>query len=454
MIITVMARKIYLFLLLFAWIGVHAQQELPFNGQESSTSQVFTSLDQLLDYTSDNSLTLRNQEVQLEQAQKAKLAAALGTIDVTGSLLSAQFTDNTTLGVNLFPAEIFGGEAGTFREVQVGVRYNSNLTSYADLKLLNPSGWSNLKLAKINIDLTRSNQRLTLKELHESIASLYYNIVQLEEQIRNLEEQVAVADTLVQITRNKYEEGLVNQQEVNESHINLLNLEESVTQLRYMQDQTYLSLKILCDIPEEMELSIVGRLSEPIPSLSGPRVERNELNLQHAIFQENYARTNYEGSKAAFMPTLSLQLSNSHNLYNTEFSPFSGNWINSNYISVNLNIPIPSAQRISQTYNAKFEHQMAINQTEQARRQVDLDQEALATEYKQALSQQKTDQQVLALRTDSFRRNQSLYEEGIIGLDAVLNSFTAMVNAQYSLISSQANVQLTLSNIHINNQIR
>ena len=154
------------------------------------------------------------------------------------------------------------------------------------------------------------------------------------------------------------------------------------------------------------------------------------------------------------MPTLSLQLSNSHNLYNTEFSPFSGNWINSNYISVNLNIPIPSAQRISQTYNAKFEHQMAINQTEQARRQVDLDQEALATEYKQALSQQKTDQQVLALRTDSFRRNQSLYEEGIIGLDAVLNSFTAMVNAQYSLISSQANVQLTLSNIHINNQIR
>ena len=108
----------------------------------------------------------------MDQAKKAKLAAALGTIDMNGALLSAQFTDNTTLGVNLFPAEIFGGEPGTFKEVQMGVRYNTNLTNYADIKLVNPAGWSNLKLSKINIDLTSSNNQLTLKNLQENIAGL------------------------------------------------------------------------------------------------------------------------------------------------------------------------------------------------------------------------------------------------------------------------------------------
>jgi len=446
-------KQIYLIILLLACLGVSAQQNSSWEEATPLEPRVFSDLDQVLAYTSQNSLTLQNQEIQLDQAQKAKLAAVLGTIDITGALLSAQFTDNTTLGVSLFPAEIFGGEAGTFQEVQMGVRYNTNLTNYADVKLLNPSGWSNLKLAKINIDLTRASNKLTLKQLHENIASTYYNIVQLNEQIQNIEQQVAVADTLAQITRNKYEEGLTNQQDVNDSQINLLTLEESLNQLRYMREQSYLSLKILCDIPEEENIQIAAGL--PVPSAYyGPKVEYNELNLQQALFQESYAKASYDGAKAAFMPTLSLQLSNSNNLYNTEFSPFSGNWINSNYIGVNLNIPIPSSQRISQTYNSKFEYQMAQNQTEQARRQVSLDRDALASEYQQAVSQQKTDREVLDLRTDSFKRNQSLYIEGIIGLDVVLNSFTAMVNAQYALISSQANVQLTLSHIDINNQIR
>ncbi|MEM7658650.1 MAG: TolC family protein [Bacteroidota bacterium] len=443
----------FLFLLLFGGLGLQAQPSADRGGNETQPTKVFTSLEEVFQYTSQTSLTLQNQEIQLDQAKKAKLAAALGTLDVTGSLLSAQFTDNTTLGVNLFPAEIFGGEAGTFKEVQMGVRYNTNLTNFADIKLLNPSGWSNLQLAKINIDLTRSNNQLSLKQLQENIAMSYYNVVQLNEQILNLGQQVAVADTLALITRNKYEEGLVNQQEVNDSYINQLNLEENLSQLGYMREQAYLSLKILCDIPETDIIDIQAGL-EPTPALYGPRVELNELNLQHAIFQEKYADASYKGAKAAFMPSLSLQLSNSNNLYNTEFSPFSGNWINSNYIGVNLNVPIPSANRISQTYNAKFEHQMAMNQTEQARMQAKLDQETLKSEYEQAVSQVETDRKVVDLRTDSFQRNQYLYREGIIGLDVVLNSFTAMVNAQYSLISAQANVQLTLSNINIHNQIR
>ncbi|MEM6347090.1 MAG: TolC family protein [Bacteroidota bacterium] len=417
------------------------------------STRVFNELEDLLDYTDKQSVSLKNNAIQLDQAKKAKLAAVYGTIDVTGSLLSAQFTNNTQLGVSLFPAEIFGGEPGTFREVEMGVQYNTNLTSFADVKLVNPAGWSDLKLAKVNIDLTNSNNQLSLKQMQESVAANYYNIVLIQEQIRSTEQNLAVADTLHQITTQKFEEGLLSQIDVNESKINYLNTEETIAQLEYLLEQYYISLKILCDIPENETISITELKRSPQEAM-GPTVALNQLSLSNALLREEYARQSYKGAKAAMMPTLSLQLSNSYNLYNTEFEPFTGNWINSNYIGLNLSVPIPNAKRISQSSMAKYDQQMAINNTEQARNQAILDQQNLEADYKKALSQFEADEEVLALRKDSFAKNQELYKEGLVSLEVVLNSFNAMVNAEYSLIASDVNIELSIANININNNIR
>lgn len=415
-------------------------------------TRTFSSLEELWSYSAEQSLTLQNNNIQMDAARKAKLAAVLGTIDLTGNLLSAQFTNNTTLGVTPFPAEIFGGEPGTFKDVQTGVQYNTNLTNYAEVKLINPTGWTNLKLSKINIDLTESNNQMTVKTLQENVAATYYNIVNLTEQIESSQENLVVADTLFQIARSKYEEGLVKQQDVNDSRVNYLQTEEQIRQLEYMREQTYLSLKLLCDIPETENIVIQDN---PAPKLfRQPTVLLNELNLTNAMLKEQYAQQNYKASKAAFVPTVSLQLSNSNNLYNTEFEPVTGNWINSNYVGLRLNIPIPNANQISRKYSAQFDHQLALNQTQQARNQATLDQQTLQSEYKQALSQFETNKEIKDLREDSYFKNQNLYREGIIGLDVVLNSYNAMVNADWNLISSKVNVELVGANIEINNTVR
>ncbi|MEM6632852.1 MAG: TolC family protein [Bacteroidota bacterium] len=423
------------------------------NVRGANSPRVFKSLAEVLEFTTRQSITLQSQGIEMDQAKKAKLAAVLGTIDVSGNLLSGQFTNNTKLGVNLFPAEIFGGEAGTFEEVQLGVQYNTDLTSYAAIKLINPGGWSNLKLAKINIDLTRSSHLLTLKELQENIASNYYNIVNVTEQIASSKQNLVVADTLNQITQNKFWEGLLNQQDVNDSQVNYLNTLETINQLEYLLEQYYISLKILCDIPDTEAISIAQSSTKREEAIQ-PMVSLNTLALDNLLLQEEYARASNQYAKAAFLPTLSLQLSNSYNLFNTEFRPFSGNWINSNYIGLNLTIPIPSTQTIAQKYDATYEHQLAINATEQARIQASLDQKSLVTEYDKAVSQARSDKKILDLHRDSFTKDQNLFREGLIGLDVVLDSFNTMVNAQYSLISSEVNVHLTLANININNTLR
>jgi hypothetical protein len=412
----------------------------------------FQSVDELIAYTAEHSITLQNNEVRLDQARKAKLSATLGTIDVTGSLLSAQFTDNTTLGVNLFPAEIFGGEPGTFQEVQMGVRYNTNLTNFADIKLVNPVGWTQLGLSKINIDLTASNNQLTVKQLQENITISYFNIVHLQQQIENTRQNLSASDTLLFIIQEKFAAGLGKQQDVNDALTNHLQIEESIRQMEFLLEQYILSLKLLCDIPEATPLAI----SQGTPTLPGEQavVALNQLELKNAILQEQYAQKNYQAARATFSPTVSLQLSNSNNLYNQELEPLSGDWINSNYIGLRVNVPIPNSQMLSKKYTTQYDYQMAQNRTEQVRNQAILDQKTLELEYQQALSQVDSDAAILALQQDTYQKNKNLYEEGLLSLEHTLNSFNQLLNAEYNLIKAQVNVDMILAKINVNNNIR
>ena len=448
-----MARKSLLILIVLLSLKEAAAQSTISSDANNTASKVFGSLNELLEYTSINSITLQNNSIKLDQAKKSKLAAIIGTIDVTGNLLSNQFTNNTRLPVNIFPAEIFGGTPGTFQEVQTGVQYNTNVTNYADIKIINPVGWSNLKLAKINIDLSTSNNQISLKNLQENIANNYYNIINVLEQLESTKQNLAVADTLYQITKNKFNEGLLNKQTLNDSKINYLNTKENIHQLDYLLIQYYLSLKLLCDIPEEENIKI-KRIESAKDSLTTENVELNKLALNNSLLQEKYALTNLKNAKAAFLPTLSLQLSNSNNLYNSEFDPLSGNWINSNYIGVKMTLPIPSSQNISKKFNAKFDYKLAKNNSEQERIQANLDQKSLENDYEKALSQYKNNIEIISLAKESFYKNQNLYEEGVINLETVLNSYTDMVSAQFNFIISEVNVQLAKSKININNNIR
>ena len=103
--------------------------------------------------------------------------------------------------------------------------------------------------SKINIKITETDNKLNQKNLYENIASTYYNIVQLNAQLESTKQNLLVADTLLQVTENKYKQGIAKQQDINESRVNQLTIKENINQIAYLIKQHYLSLKILADIP-------------------------------------------------------------------------------------------------------------------------------------------------------------------------------------------------------------
>jgi len=411
----------------------------------------FHSLEAFIAYSQEKSLVLQSNQIRLEQAQKAKLAAILGTADPLASI-TGSFINNTKLPVNLFPAEAFGGQAGTYRQVQMGVQYTTATTQSIDIKIINPAGWENLKLAKINIDLTESNNQISQKNLQESIATSYFNILTLQEQLKSTQRNLSVADTLRQIAQNKYDLGLSKLQEVNDTKVNYLAVQENIRQIEFLIKQHYIILKILCDIPENEEIKI--EQSVDFQNTARPSIEASSLTTNNSLLKEQYAWSTFNQTRKTSLPTLSFVASNSYQLFNTEFKMFDGNWINSNYIGLKLNFVLPNATMIANKTQARYNYELTKKATEQARIKASLESTQLANDFDKMASQASTNQEIYDLRKDSYQKNKNLYHEGLLGLDQTLNSFNAMINAEYSLISSKISVLLNQSKIDIHNKIR
>lgn len=417
-----------------------------------SAQRSFENLDAILAYANSKSIAIQSNDIRLLQAKKAKLAAKLAIADPMANI-NGNFTNNTRLPVNLFPAEIFGGQKGEFREVQTGVQYNTASSQNLDIKLLNLEGWQNYKLADINIQISETDSRLNLKNLQENIASAYYNIVQLNAQLESTKQNLLVADTLFQVAQNKYKQGIVKQQDVNDSRVNQLTIKENIKQIEYLIKQNYISLKILADIPESENIEITEKVAVNIP-LVKPLVQFNDLLVRSNMLKEKYALSYVEKTKKAMTPTLSFVASNSFNQFNNDFTFFGGKWITSNYIGLKLNFALPNANTISNKTKAYFDYELAKKNTQQAQIKADLSTKQLNNDFDKAISQQQSHAEILEIQRDTYEKNKNLYTEGLISIDRTLSSFNAMLNANYNLISSKVSILSAKSKIDINNKIK
>jgi outer membrane protein TolC len=415
--------------------------------------KVFSNPEDLVNYAKEKSISVRNNDLKLTQAKRARLAAIYGIPDPSGSV-SSSYTNNARLPVNFFPGELLGGEPGTFKEVQLGIQYVTNVNAYAEIKLLNLEGWENLRLSKINVQLAETDNKLSLKTLYENIAISYFNIVALQEELKATLLYVNAADTLYQTTYHKFEQGLVKQQDLNNIDANKINIEESVKQIRFLISQQYVAIKILSDIPENDSIEIKHTISLEIKNESTELTE-NQILLNNALYRKGFAQAAYRQSIYSYFPTISFFLFQTTQQFNEQAGLFDRNvrWIPSNYIGFRLSLPIPSSNSLSRSSRARFDNLAATNNVEKARIKSGLDSKELQIDYIKALSKYKSNSEIFALRNDSYKKNFNNYSEGIMSLEQTIESFNAMITSNYNLISSEINVLLAETKISINNKI-
>lgn len=414
---------------------------------------VFNTLDSLFKYAENHSISIKTGEQEVLLAKWQKISAQAGLVNFRMQT-SFSLTDNVKLPVTYFPAEAFGGEPGTFKEVRTGQKYMGNFNFAPQIDIINPVSWTKLKSAKINTQLTDVTNLIVKKSLFESISASYYNIISLIEQIEITQKNLYTADTLQIIMQNKYSEGIVRQQDLNDATINKIALKDNLTQLEISLNQQYYALKILCDIPENTAVSLTENTVYNQPFDPNLQTD-NQLEHKSSLLKADLAKEELRANRLAQYPTISIVAydgwqQNSKN----QFLDPDTNWINSQYIGLRLSMPFPDINGFTLTKSAKINKEISELDAEHTKLQNDITNITLNLDYEKVYSQFKTANQIFLLKDENYQMALNQFNESILSSDKLLTAFDDMLVSQLSYSAALANLLYTKSKIEINNLIK
>ena len=412
----------------------------------------FTDFEAFVQYASEKNVSLKKGEIEISQAKKSKLAAILGVLDPNGNT-SLSYKNNVQLPVTLVPSQLLGGKAGEYERVQFGLQYETQFNFNAELKLLNLAGWQGLRLAKTNIALAENQKKISQKQFYENAAALYFNILTIQAQKRTAQQHLLLADTIRQNVQLLYQKGLANEQDRNEAQVSYLKIVQSVEQADYLIQQQYIALKILCDLPETALFLIEENAK---PQNESILAQNNEVITSVAQLRQQMTLENFKKSQAEFLPSISLFYASSQQQFSNNARLFDNavNWIPSSYVGLRLSIPLPSANTISQRFKTQYDYLLAQEDYKQAQIKANNQVNQLNIDYQKALNKAKSTQVIVQIKKEIYLKNLMNFQAGIINLNRLLESFQAMLDAEYEFLASQVAVQLAVQKINIHNNIK
>jgi OMF family outer membrane factor len=411
----------------------------------------FNSPDSLFAFADKNSNVSKTSIQQSLLAKWTKIAALGNSINFRNPL-SFSATDNFYLPVNFIPAEIFGGPAGTFRDVRFGQQYVSNFNFNPQIDIINPSNLARVKSAEINKEMTEIGNQLSKKNLYESIAGAYYNCVSLQEQIILTEKTLAAADSLYFIVNNRYKEGISREQDANNARVNQLSTADKLAQLKLGLEQQINSVKILCDIPSGTMVKISANTS----AASEQTKAVSTLQYKYSMLQNEYARNEMNVNRLSMFPIISLVYYQSwQKNSNTSFTDSKATWFQSKYVGLRITLPFPpEVSKLSQSYTSKINYRIAWMNAEHTKLQNELNNQTMNLEYEKSASSYEAAKQIAALKSTNYDKSVNQYNEGILSADLLLTAFSDLLISRLNLASAQASMEYNKTKIRINNQFK
>lgn len=426
---------------------------LLFNSTVTQAQLNFTGLDSLLSYAERNSSTIKICHQQSLLAKWTKVAAIANTVNFK-SPVSFSATDNLQLPVNFLPAEAFGGPAGTFREVTLGQEYVSNFNFNPQLDIINPYNWAKVKSASVSKEMTEVSNQINKKTLFENIAAAYYNSIALQEQIILTEKSLSASDSIQQIVKNKFDLGIIREQDFNNALVNRLNIQDKLTQLKVMLQQQLNALKVLCDISPGTQITLQNNSTTELTD-NNLKATGN-LNSRYSTLQNQFAKSELRANRMVMMPVLSFFYYQGwqHNS-NIAFFDSKSTWIRSNYIGLKITVPFPpDVTKMSQSYTSKINYNIAELNNSHSELQTELNNRSLELDYDKAISTYQTGKQIFDLKNNNYQKSIEQYKAGILSTDNLLIAFNDMVNSQLNVVAAFSSSQFIKSKISINNSLK
>ncbi len=419
-----------LFLLVFvSFANVFAQQSF--------------SLDEAISYALVHNPTAVNASLDKQIAEKKRwetIAGGLPQISVKGD-----YTRYIQQPISLIPAEIFGGEPGTFAQVAFGTAQRINASARVDQLIFNGSYLVGVQASKVYLEISDRAKIKTDIELQKQVTAAYANVLLATSQLEVLNNNIATLSQLTKQTQAMVESGFSEEEDLEQLQLTLNQLKNAQN---YSERVAQISTKML-KLVMGMDLETPLKLSENLKDLWVLSADETTLNKTFDL-EENIdyliVKNDVESSRLLLrlerfkaLPSLSAFASGGYDGNNNTFNFLEKNqaWFGSALVGVNLSIPVFSAfARTARTQQAKIELKKSRNNLNAAEQQLKLDFDAKKSDYEFTLEGAETAQLALELAQRIEEKNRIKYQEGLASSFDLLQAQNQLYNAQNNQIEA------------------
>ena len=445
-----MRKLIILFIAIFVVSISRGQENYSFTLQEA------------IDFALENNITAINAAKDIEAAKQQKWeTTATGLPQISATV---DYNNWLKQQVSLIPAEFFGGNPGEFAEIAFGTKQTMNATATVRQLLFDGSYLVGLQSAKVFLEISKNAKEKTDLEVRKAVINAYGNVLLAEESVKILEKNKAVLQKNLDETTKIVENGLEEEESVEQLQITLSGIESSLNNTSRLKTLAYQMFNITLGL--DINDNLV--LKDSLETLTNQNIDLGLLNSEENIestidykIAANDKRSKelllkLEKSKA--LPSLSAFVNGSYigNANSFDFLQKEQKWFGSSLLGVSLNIPIfSSLGRQAATQRAKINLEKANNQLSETEQILKLQIAQAKSDYQFAIEDFDNKKQNLKLAERIEQKNQTKYFEGISSSFDLRQAQTQLYSAQQEylqamldVINKKAELETTLNTIN------
>jgi len=401
------------------------------------------SLAEAEDYAALHAYTVQDKVLEFEKAKKTITeTAAMGLPQISASF---GYSYNAQIPQTPIPARFFdpNAPAGEFTTVAFGVAHQNQGQLQVNQLLLDGSYFVALQASKVFKETKRLESEEAEIEARKNAAQSYYGVLVAERTVSILEKNLKVLSDNFKETRKLYENGFVEDQDVDQLELLINNLQNNLANAERQRKLAYQLLKFNLGISLDKPIALSTKLEELITpaqialglSLDSFQVD-NHISYRSTLANERAAHLSLANERAKYYPSLSAFLTHSQSLFGNEVGSvfdFDTYWIPGTTIGASLQWNIfTGLARHAKVQKAKIDVERIEVAKSATESQLDLAFERALSDYKFAIDNYNNQMRNMELSEKIRNKTLLKYKEG-------LSSSLELSQSENQLLQTQTN---------------
>ena len=346
--------------------------------------------------------------------------------------------DNIKLATTPMPGELFG-QPNTTLYLQFGKQFVYNTGVSLSQTFFDWQAKSKANITKEYIALNTAQQLANEQNLKTQIAQSYFTLLVAKEAIGISEKDLQMSDSILSITKRKFQQGLVDAIVVNQAAVNSNNILLSIFLSSELCKNAMVSIKNLVGISPNTQIYL--KPFNKVESLYESHLITMKQDNNVLVYSNNIEiqKWQYKISKAAFLPKFSIYSYWGYQQFRDNFGMDfkSDSWKDYRYVALNISVPIFTGfANKSKLKSNTIQNQIVKEQYNAAVEQSIINDKNLLETIDNYLSITNISKKNFDLYNNNLQLNYLKFREGIISLDIYFKAFDDYFKSENAYLSN------------------